>query len=62
MATPGRAEQMRVHTNTMLVIGARDLEANTLNVRVHGKANLGANRRAEVIAHIPSSEKRESRP
>ena len=45
-----RAEQMKVHT--MLVIGRRDLEAGALSVRVHGKGNLGAKPRAEVIADI----------
>ena len=35
-----RAEQMKVHT--MLVIGKRDMEANAISVRVHGKGNLGA--------------------
>ena len=35
-----RAEQMKVHT--MFVIGKRDLEADAVSVRVHGKGNLGA--------------------
>jgi threonyl-tRNA synthetase len=47
------AEQMKVHT--MLVIGNRDLEANAVSVRVHGKGNLGAKPRAEVIADILQS-------
>jgi prolyl-tRNA synthetase len=34
-----RAEQMKVHT--MFVIGKRDMEANAVSVRVHGKENLG---------------------
>ncbi|MGH8095581.1 MAG: aminoacyl--tRNA ligase-related protein [Chthoniobacterales bacterium] len=42
------AEQMKVHT--MLVVGARDLEANVVSVRVHGRGNLGAKPRDEVIA------------
>jgi threonyl-tRNA synthetase len=42
-----RAEQMTVHT--MFVIGRRDLEANAVSVRVHGKGNLGAKQRAEAI-------------
>ena len=42
------AEQMKVHT--MLVIGNRDLEANAVSVRVHGKGNFGAKPRDEVIA------------
>lgn len=44
------AEQMKVHT--MLVIGPRDLEAGNVSVRVHGKGNLGARPRAEVIADL----------
>ena len=44
------AEQAKVHT--MLVIGARDLEAGSVSVRVHGKGNLGARPKAEVIADI----------
>jgi threonyl-tRNA synthetase len=43
-----RAEQMKVHT--MFVIGKRDMEADAISVRVHGKGNLGAKRRSEVIA------------
>src|SRR5437660_9746638 len=45
-----RAEQMKVHT--MFVIGKRDMDANAVSVRVHGKGNLGAKPRAEVIADI----------
>ena len=48
-----RAEQMKVHT--MFVIGKRDLEANAVSVRVHGKGNLGAKPRGEVIADILQS-------
>ncbi len=48
-----RAEQMKVHT--MLVIGKRDMEANAVSVRVHGKGNLGAKPRAEVIADLLQS-------
>jgi threonyl-tRNA synthetase len=44
------AETARVHT--MLVIGARDLEAGAVSVRLHGKGNLGAKPRADVIADI----------
>src|SRR2546423_1430091 len=44
------AEQMKVHT--MLVIGARDLEADAVSVRVHGKGNLGAKPRDEVMADL----------
>jgi threonyl-tRNA synthetase len=45
-----RAEQMKVHT--MFVIGKRDMEANAVSVRVHGKGNLGAKPRAEAITEI----------
>ncbi|HJT81115.1 MAG TPA: threonine--tRNA ligase [Chthoniobacterales bacterium] len=45
-----RAEEMKVHT--MLVIGKRDMEANAVSVRVHGKGNLGAKPRDEVIAEM----------
>ena len=41
-----RAEQMKVHT--MFVIGKRDMEANAVSVRVHGKGNLGAKPRVEA--------------
>ncbi|MFN2623852.1 MAG: threonine--tRNA ligase [Chthoniobacterales bacterium] len=47
------AEQMKVHT--MLVIGKRDMDANAVSVRVHGKGNLGAKPRSEVIADILQS-------
>jgi threonyl-tRNA synthetase len=45
-----RAEQMKVHT--MFVIGKRDLEADAVSVRVHGKGNLGAKPRNEGIADV----------
>jgi threonyl-tRNA synthetase len=48
-----RAEQMKVHT--MFVIGKRDMEANAISVRVHGKGNLGAKPRAETIADLLES-------
>ncbi len=44
------AEQEKVHT--MLVIGRRDLEAGAVSLRVHGKGNLGAKPRGEVVADI----------
>ncbi len=44
------AEQMKVHT--MLVLGNRDLEASAVSVRIHGKGNVGARPRAEVIADL----------
>ena len=48
-----RAEEAKVHT--MLVLGKRDLEEGNLSVRVHGKGNLGAKPRGEVIADILSA-------
>src|SRR3954471_3969057 len=48
-----RAEQMKVHT--MLVIGKRDMEANAVSVRVHGKGNLGAKPKSEAIEDILKS-------
>ena len=44
------AEKMKVHT--MLVLGHRDLEASNVSVRVHGKGNLGAKPRGEVVADL----------
>ena len=54
-----RAEQMKVHT--MFVIGKRDMDADAVSVRVHGKGNLGAKLRGEAIAEILGSIK-ERRP
>jgi threonyl-tRNA synthetase len=48
-----RAEQMKVHT--MLVIGKRDMEASAVSLRVHGKGNLGAKPRDEVVADLLAS-------
>jgi threonyl-tRNA synthetase len=47
------AEQAKVHT--MLVIGGRDMEAGNVSVRLHGKGNLGAKPKAEVVADILQS-------
>ena len=44
------AEQAKVHT--MLVIGGRDMEAGNVSVRLHGKGNIGAKPKGEVIAEI----------
>jgi len=44
------AETSKVHT--MLVIGGRDMEAGNVSVRVHGKGNIGAKPKADVIADI----------
>jgi threonyl-tRNA synthetase len=44
------AEQAKVHT--MLVIGGRDMEAGAVSVRLHGKGNIGAKPKAEVVADI----------
>src|SRR5712671_6085953 len=45
-----RAEQAKVHT--MLVAGPRDLAANGVSVRVHGKGSLGAKPKAEVVEDL----------
>ncbi len=45
-----QAELAKVHT--MLVIGPRDMAANAVSVRVHGKGSLGAKPKAEVVADI----------
>ena len=45
-----RAEQAKVHT--MLVVGPRDMQANAVSVRVHGKGSLGARPRTETLAGI----------
>ena len=45
-----RLEEAKVRT--MLVIGARDKQAGAVSVRIHGKGNLGAKPKAEVIADI----------
>ena len=50
-----RAGQMKVHS--MFVIGKRDMEAHAISVRIHGKRNIGAKPRAEVIAEIVLSTK-----
>jgi threonyl-tRNA synthetase len=47
------AEQMKVHT--MFVIGKRDMEADAISVRVHGKGNLGPKPRRDVTADILAS-------
>src|SRR6202012_1731078 len=44
------AEQQRVHT--MLVIGARDMEAGAVSVRLHHGGPQGAKPKGEVIANI----------
>jgi threonyl-tRNA synthetase len=45
-----QAELAKVHT--MLVIGPRDMAANAVSVRVHGKGSLGAKPKADVVADI----------
>jgi threonyl-tRNA synthetase len=39
----------------MFVIGKRDMEADALSVRIHGKGNLGAKARGEAFAEILTS-------
>jgi threonyl-tRNA synthetase len=48
-----RAEEAKVHT--MLVVGLRDKDAGQVSVRVHGKGNVGAKPKAEVIADLLQS-------
>ena len=44
---------MKVHpAGAGLAIGNRDLEVNAVSLRVHGKGNLGAKPRDEVIADL----------
>ena len=47
--------EAEVRTHTMLVIGGRDLDAGAVSVRLHGKGNLGAKPKAEVVADILAS-------
>jgi threonyl-tRNA synthetase len=39
----------------MFVIGKRDMEADAISVRVHGKGNLGAKPRSETIGDVLGS-------
>jgi threonyl-tRNA synthetase len=45
-----QAELAKVHT--MLVVGGRDMQAGAVSVRLHGKGNIGAKPKGEVIADI----------
>ena len=36
----------------MFVVGKRDVEAGNVSLRVHGKGNLGAKNKDEVMAEI----------
>jgi threonyl-tRNA synthetase len=47
------AEEAKVHT--MLVIGGRDKDAGAVSVRLHGKGNIGAKPKGEVMADILAS-------
>ncbi len=47
------AEQLRVHT--MLVIGAKELEHDTVSLRLHGKGNVGVKPTGEAVADILQS-------
>ena len=47
------AEQSRIHT--LLVLGARDMEAGAVSVRLHHGGPQGAKEKAEVVAHILAS-------
>ena len=44
-----------VCVHTMLVIGGRDMDAGNVSVRLHGKGNVGAKPKGEVIADILAS-------
>ena len=44
------AEQTKVHT--MLVIGQRELESDSVAVRLHGKGNVGVKPSSEALADI----------
>ncbi len=46
------ANTKQAKTHTMLVIGARDMEAGAVSVRLHGKGNVGAKPKGEVVADI----------
>ena len=39
----------------MFVIGKRDMEANAVSLRIHGKGNLGAKPRTQAVAEILDS-------
>ena len=47
------AEQSRVHT--MLVLGTRELENDSVAIRLHGKGNVGTKPTSEAIADIMAS-------
>ena len=47
------AEKDKVHT--MLVIGGREKDADSVALRLHGKGNVGVKPRAEVVAQILQS-------
>ena len=42
----------------MLVIGGRDMDAGNVSVRLHGKGNVGAKPKGEVVADILASDQR----
>jgi threonyl-tRNA synthetase len=48
-----QAELAKVHT--MLVVGARDMQAGAVSVRLHGKGNVGARPKGDVINEIVQS-------
>jgi len=52
------AERAKVHT--MLVIGGRDMDAGNISVRIHGKGNLGAKPKGDVVAEILAAIKNRS--
>ena len=52
---------MSIIVHAIFVIGKRDLEADTVRGRVHGKGNLGAKSRSEAVAAILHSIKEQQR-
>jgi len=48
----GKIQRAEMKVHTMFVIGKRDMEEDAVSVRVHGKGNLGAKSRGEVVADI----------
>jgi threonyl-tRNA synthetase len=45
-----RAEEAKAHT--MLVVGQKEMQSQTVSVRVHGKGNQGVRSRVEVVASL----------
>ena len=52
---PALACNERVRVHTMLIIGARDMEAGAVSVRLHHVCPQGAKPKAEAVADILAS-------